>query len=76
MNTLSALLKKVAIIPIRFCQIITRLIRKPIRFCQIIARLIRKVSPTSKLTEIPNQKNEWQKVGYDLEKAIRQYKIK
>lgn len=62
MNTLGTLLKKVAIIPIRFCQ--------------IIARFIRKVSPTSKLTEIPNQKNDWQKVGYDLEKSIRQYKIK
>lgn len=57
MNTLNKLLKKVAIVPIRFCQ--------------IIARLIRKVSPTSKLTEIPNQKNDWQKVGYDLEKSIR-----
>lgn len=66
---MNKLLKKVATIPIRFCQ--------------IIARLIRKVSPTSKLTEIPNQKNDWQKVGddlqkvgYDLEKSIRQYKIK
>lgn len=49
---------------------IARLIRK------VSARLIRKVSPTSKLTEIPNQKNDWQKVGYDLEKAIRKYKIK
>lgn len=62
MNTLNKLLKKVATIQIRFCQ--------------MIARLIRKVSPTSKLTEIPNQKNDWQKVGYDLEKSIRQYKIK
>lgn len=69
MNTLNKLLKKVAIVPIRFCQ--------------IIARLTRKVSPTSKLTEIPNQKNDWQKVGYDfqkvgydLEKSIHQYKIK
>lgn len=70
MNTLSTLLKKVAIIPIRFCQIITRLIRK------VSAIFIRKVSLTSKLTEISNQKNDWQKVGYDLEKSIRQYKIK
>lgn len=62
MNTLNKLLKKVAIVPIRFCQ--------------MIARLIRKVSLTSKLTEIPNQKNDWQKVGYDLEKSMRQYKIK
>ena len=64
------MLKKVATILIRFCQMIARLIRK------VSARLIRKVSPTSKLTEIPNQKNDWQKVGYDLEKAIRKYKIK
>ena len=49
---------------------IARLIKK------VSARLIRKVSLTSKLTEIPNQKNDWQKVGYDLEKSIRQYKIK
>ena len=70
MNTLNKLLKKVAIVPIRFCQIIARLIRK------VSARLIRKVSLTRKLTEIPNQKNDWQKVGYDLEKSIRQYKIK
>ena len=70
MNTLSKLLKKVATISIRFCQIIARLISK------IIAKLIRKVNLTSKLTEIPNQKNDWQKVGYDLEKSIRQYKIK
>lgn len=49
---------------------IARLIRK------VSARLIRKVSPTSKLTGIPNQKNDWQKVGYDLENSIRQYKIK
>lgn len=63
MNTLSKLLKKVATILIKFCQ--------------MIARLIRKVSPTNKLTEIPNQKNDWQKVGYDLEKSIRHiYKIK
>ena len=64
------MLKKVATILIRFCQMIARLIRK------VSARLIRKVSPTSKLTEIPNQKNDWQKVGYDLEKTIRKYKIK
>lgn len=70
MNTLNKLLKKVATISIRFCQIIARLISK------IIARLIRKVSLTGKLTEIPNQKNDWQKVGYDLEKSIHQYKIK
>ena len=62
MNTLSKLLKTATTILIRFCQ--------------MIARLIRKVSPTSKLTEIPNQKNDWQKVGYDLEKSICQYKIK
>ena len=70
MNTLNKLLKKVATISIRFCQMIARLIKK------VSARLIRKVSLTSKLTEIPNQKNDWQKVGYDLEKSIRQYKIK
>ena len=70
MNTLSKLLKKVATISIRFCQMIAMLIRK------ISARLIRKVSLTSKLTEIPNQKNDWQKVDYDLKKTIRQYKIK
>lgn len=52
MNTLNKLLKKVAIVPIRFCQ--------------MIARLIRKVSPTNKLTEIPNQKNDWHKVIVDF----------
>lgn len=62
MNTLNKLLKKVTIVSIRFRQ--------------IIAKLIRKVSLTSKLTGIPNQKNDWQKVGYDLEKSICQYKIK
>lgn len=70
MNTLNKLLKTATTILIRFCQMIARLIRK------VSARLIRKVSLTSKLTEIPNQKNNWQKVGYDLEKSIRQYKIK
>lgn len=60
---LNKLLKKVATIPIRFCKIIARLIRK------VSAMLIRKVSPTSKLTEIPNQKNDWQKVGYDFQKV-------
>ena len=70
MNTLSKLLKKVATILIKFCQMIARLIRK------VRAILIRKVNLTSKLTEIPNQKNDWQKVGYDLEKSIHQYKIK
>lgn len=67
---MNKLLKKVTIVPIRFCQIIARLIRK------VSAMLIRKVNLTSKLTEIPNQKNDWQKVGYDLEKSIHQYKIK
>lgn len=66
MNTLSKLLKKAATILIKFCQMIARLIRK------VSVRFIRKVSLTSKLTEIPNQKNDWQKVGYDLEKSIRQ----
>ena len=67
---MNKLLKKVTIVPIRFCQMIARLIRK------VSAMLIRKVNLTSKLTEIPNQKNDWQKVGYDLEKSIHQYKIK